>query len=123
MRHVDTSLLIDALTGARRSGPALQRWLADGNRLEISTLVVYEYLRGPRTTEQREFFEHMLSAAPMIPFGIEEAGIAAHIYRGVNRARGREIDLGIAACALMRGATLWTLNPRDFSDIPGLNVV
>ena len=34
--------------------------------------------------------------------------------------RGREIDLGIAACALVRETGLWTLNPADFNDVPGL---
>jgi predicted nucleic acid-binding protein len=28
----------------------------------------------------------------------------------------------IAACAIVRGAALWTLNPRDFDDIPGLKL-
>ena len=123
MRHVDTSLLVDALTGPRKSGPALQRWLSEGNRIEISALVVFEYLRGPRTPEQREFFYRLLSTAPTIPFGFEEAGGAAVIYQNIKRPRGREIDIAIAACALLRGATLWTLNPRDFRDIPGLKVV
>jgi len=29
----------------------------------------------------------------------------------------------VAACALTNGAALWTLNPKDFSDIPGLRLV
>src|SRR5215471_3315727 len=36
------------------------------------------------------------------------------------RARQREFDLSVAACALTRGAALWTLNAGDFRDIPGL---
>jgi len=35
-------------------------------------------------------------------------------------ARGRELDLAIAASAILHDAVLWTLNHRDFADIPRL---
>jgi predicted nucleic acid-binding protein len=41
----------------------------------------------------------------------------------VSRSRGREIDLAIAACALVREAQLWTLDEKDFRDIPGLRLL
>ena len=31
-------------------------------------------------------------------------------------------DLGVATCALASGAGLWTLNARDFRDVPGLEL-
>ena len=49
--------------------------------------------------------------------------MAARLYRTVRSPRGREIDLAIAACALMHRAALWTLNPRDFSDVPHLRLL
>jgi predicted nucleic acid-binding protein len=33
------------------------------------------------------------------------------------------VDLAIAACAIVHGAALWTLNPQDFKDVPGLELV
>ena len=30
------------------------------------------------------------------------------------------MDLAIAACAIAREVPLWTLNRKDFADIPGL---
>jgi predicted nucleic acid-binding protein len=30
------------------------------------------------------------------------------------------MDIAIAACAIEHRAALWTLNERDFEDIPGL---
>jgi predicted nucleic acid-binding protein len=42
--------------------------------------------------------------------------------RRVPHARGREIELVIAATAIIHDAVLWTLNPRDFADIPGLRL-
>jgi predicted nucleic acid-binding protein len=48
--------------------------------------------------------------------------IAAGLYRRVARARQRERDLAIAAVTIAQNALLWTLNPADFLDIPGLQV-
>ena len=45
---LDTSVLVDALTGPRRSAPALRRAIESGERLLLSSLVLYEWLRGPR---------------------------------------------------------------------------
>ena len=55
-----------------------------------------------------------------MPFGVQEAIVAARLYRQVTRSRGRELDLAIAACAITREIPLWTLNRKDFDDIPGL---
>ena len=64
-----------------------------------------------------------MPAADAIAFGAAEAALAAELYRTVARPRGREIDLAIAACALVWEATLWTLNVGDFEDIPRLTLV
>jgi hypothetical protein len=60
-------------------------------------------------------------AKPQIQ-AVREAALAADLYRRVQRPRGREIDLTVAACAITYGARLWTLNSRDFADIPGLEI-
>lgn len=57
-----------------------------------------------------------------MPFGDREVARAAELDRAVPRARGREFDLAVAACALVHGAALWTLNPGDFRDVPGLTL-
>jgi tRNA(fMet)-specific endonuclease VapC len=120
--HLDTSALVDALAGTRRSEPVLTRLVASGEPLGITTLVLYEWLRGPRTATEREDLEALLSTSLAVPFGVEEAELAAALSRQVARARTREFDLAVAACALTRGARLWTLNDRDFADIPGLQL-
>jgi predicted nucleic acid-binding protein len=121
--HLDTSALVDALTGPKRSAPALRGILEGGERISISTLVLYEWLRGPRRQSEITHQEALLPADQAVPFGPREAAIAAHLYRVVPRARQRELDLAVAACALMREARLWTLNAMDYRDIPDLILV
>ena len=55
-------------------------------------------------------------------FGPEEAATAAELYRGLRRARGRDMDIAIAACAINHGARLWTLNPDDFRELTGVEL-
>jgi predicted nucleic acid-binding protein len=123
MIHLDSSVLIDALTGPRRSAPRLRRLIEEGERILLTSMVVFEWCRGPRTPEELEDQEALFPTADSIAFGPAEALMASDSYRRVNRARGREIDIAIAACAIVHGAELWTLNPRDFQDIPNLKVL
>lgn len=119
---LDTSVLIDALSGPRRSAAALRSAIEQGERVMLSSLVLYEWLRGPRLPEELAAQEALFPGASAFGFGPEEAAIAAKLYQEVPRARGREIDLAIAASALVLEATLWTLNLADFEDIDGLRV-
>ncbi len=123
MTHLDTSVLIDTLTGPRRSAPALRALIAGGERLSFSALVLYEWRRGPRHPDELRVQEALFPSDEATPFGRPEAALAADLYRQVRRARGREVDLAIAASAILRDATLWTLNPGDYADIPGLRVL
>jgi predicted nucleic acid-binding protein len=122
MIHLDTSAIVAALSGPRTAAPALRVLVADGLRLGVCTIVLYEWWRGPRTREQLTIQEELLPAASAFPFGAREAEVAADLYRRLKRARQREIDIAIAACAIAQGAALWTLNPGDFDDIPGLEL-
>ena len=94
--------------------------LADGERLSVSTLVLYEWLRGPRVDSELSDQEALFPSVEAVPFGPREADLAADLYRTVSRARRREFGLAVAACALTSEASLWTLNVKDFSDIPAL---
>ena len=120
---VDTSALIDALCGPRRSLPRLTQLVESGERLNLSTIVLYEWLRGPRLPQELEVQEKLFPGEQVFSFGVEEAMVAADLYRHVSRARGREVDLAIAATAITRDAAIWTLNPDDFHDIRGLRLI
>ncbi len=117
---VDTSILVESLTGPRQLYPLLWRALDRGQKLQIPTIVLYEWRRGPRTEPEIAIQEILFPSASAILFGVHEAVIAARLYQQVSRSRGREMDLAIAACAIAHEIPLWTLNRGDFKDIPGL---
>ena len=123
MIHLDTSALIAALSGPRSHALVLRRFVSDGERLGVSSIVLYEWWRGPRNEEELDAQEALLPARTACQFGVAEAALAASLYRRLKRPRHREIDLAIAACAIVQSAALWTLNRRDFSGIPDLELV
>ena len=121
--HVDTSALVDALSGPRRSLDTLIGLTDGGHRLALSAIVLYEWLRGPRTRAELAAQEELFPSENAVAFGPSEAAVAARLYKQVSRARGREIDLAVAACAMANGAAIWTLNRGDFHDIPDLRLI
>jgi predicted nucleic acid-binding protein len=119
---LDTSVVIDGMTGGRRSLPELTRLSEQGEKLVLSTLVLYEWLRGPRLPRELAMQESLLPSEAALPFEPADARLSAELYRSAPRARSREIDLAIAACAIRHKAELWTLNRADFAGIPGLKL-
>lgn len=119
---LDTSVLIDSLTGDQRLAPSLRRAIEEGERLLLPSIVLYEWLRGPRLPQEIALQEAIMPKELAIPYGYAEAEMSARLYRSVRRPRGREFDLAIAACAISRDAAFWTLNRKDFEDIPRLRL-
>ena len=122
MTVLDTSILIDSLTGSKRSAPALRAMIERGERILLPSLVLYEWLRGPRVPAEIAAQEALFPSDTAIPFGPREAALSAQLYLGLRRARGREIDIAIAAVAIIRDAGVWTLNRADFAGIPDLRL-
>jgi predicted nucleic acid-binding protein len=119
---LDTSLLVDALTGPRRSAAASRHAIQEGERTQLPSLVLYEWLRGSRVPRELAAQESLFPSEAAVPFGWQDAALSAKLYRSVRRARGREVDIAIAACAMTHEAQLWALNTADFEDIPGLRL-
>jgi predicted nucleic acid-binding protein len=119
---LDTSVLVDALSGPRRSGKALRDAIEAGHRIAVPALVLYEWLRGPRLSPELVAQESLFPSASALAFGPDEGAVAARLYRRLRGARGREIDLAIAAHAIVSESPLWTLNRDDFEDVPDLEL-
>lgn len=119
---IDTSALIDSLTGPRRSAPRLRSFLEQAERLVMPALVFCEWRRGPRLEQELAAQEALFPSGAALSFGPAEAELASDLYRTLPRARGREIDLAIAAHAILLDAMLWTLNREDFEDVPRLRL-
>jgi predicted nucleic acid-binding protein len=120
---LDTSVLIDSLTGPKHTGPSILRTISRGERILLPAITLYEWLRGPRTDEELAAQEELFPAQSAVPFEAEDAMLAARIYKKVRRPRDREADIAIAATAIRHDAELWTLNAADFKDIPGLRLL
>lgn len=120
--HLDTSALVGTLTGPRIAADRLYAFIDQRHRLRISSIVLYEWLRGPRTAGELRVQEDLFPREHAVSFDPEAAARAAALYTRLPRPRGRDLDFAIAACALVDEAALWTLNPRDFSDVPGLEL-
>jgi predicted nucleic acid-binding protein len=120
---LDTSVLIEGLTAGGSMRAELRDAIARSERIALPTLVLYEWIRGPRLPEELAAQEALFPSRTALPFGPDEAHLSARLYRELPRGRGREIDLAIAASALAWEAPLWTMNRRDFEDVPGLRLV
>jgi predicted nucleic acid-binding protein len=114
--------MVDAFTGARPLLRELRVAGVNGHRVASSTPVMFEWLRGPRVDVELQLQRELCPADRIVAFGGAEAAVAASIYKNLKRARGREMDIAIAACAIEQGASLWTVNPADFKDIPALQL-
>lgn len=113
MIHLDTNYLI---RGARTGSPenlALGRWIHSGEPLATSALAWMEFTTGPLDAEA-EAHARILLENRIIPFGANEAELAARLFNAAGRRRGLRYDCMIAAVAIAARAGLATTNTGDF---------
>ncbi|HEY7392676.1 MAG TPA: hypothetical protein VH640_29415, partial [Bryobacteraceae bacterium] len=75
----------------------MARFFAEGTQLVMPVLVLYEWRRGPRTPADLNVQRRLIPDETCLPFTVTEASIAADLYRRLSGARGREMDIAIAA--------------------------
>ena len=121
---LDTSVAILLREGDEKVGERLAKrpgssMLSVVSRVELENGVY----RDPREAEvRRHRLDRMLLGLELLPFGPDEADAYRAMVEVCGFSRPRTLDRMIAATAITAGAILATLNPRDFRDIPGLEL-
>ncbi len=108
----DFAARIDAL------GPEI--FISVISRVELEGGVYRELAYAPL---RRARLDALLASVPILSFDQASADAYATILEASGFSRRKIIDRMIAAQALVHDATLVTLNPADFSDIPGLKLL
>ncbi len=121
MIHLDTSVLIHALVPASPADRLLRRWLGGGDRLAISAVAWAEFLCGPIGAIEVEAAAAIVG--DIVPFAAADADTTASLFTLGGRRRGSLADCLIAAAALHAGATLATMNGRDFKRFAAAGLV
>ena len=112
MIQLDTSFLIHALVKDAPEDKLLRTWIREQTTLAVSAIAWAEFLCGPLEPHQAELAGRVIDH--VLPFGVEDAAMAAELFNRTGRRRGSLADCMVAATALIRGAPLATANPADF---------
>lgn len=129
--HPGPSLLdTDTLSEISRGHPVVvartRSYLREYGRLTVSSVTVFERLRGYRAAlrdgkpyhRQMRAFEALVSTCLVVPFDEDAAAIAAAIWAAATRTQRRSLgDILIAASAIARQLPLVTRNKRDFEGL------
>jgi tRNA(fMet)-specific endonuclease VapC len=127
---LDTNVVIFAINERKpKIVERLHRELAAATPMIVPAVVMFELEYGCAKSKRREQSRHalemfLLAGFDQPAFDIDDAREAGEI-RALLEARGQPIgpcDTLIAAQARRRGATLVTLNTREFARVPGLAV-
>ena len=114
MIHLDTNFLIGLVTSPSPLKSQAITWFNAGETLAISAIAWSEFLNGPASDDEINDGFGMVEGR-IIPFGVREAERAAELYNLTGRKRATQTDCFIAASALCAGASMASLNRKDFA--------
>jgi len=101
----------------------MRGWLTEGIPLAMSTVAWTEFLCGPLKSAEFELAGRLLEH--VLPFAVDDAGIAAELFNHCGRRRGSLIECMVAATAIVHNVPLATSNPSDFRrmEARGLQII
>jgi predicted nucleic acid-binding protein len=123
---LDTNIIIDHLRLNGKQDSLLMKIAKEKPKevLAIAMISVQELYEG-RSTQDNQKEQYLLatiSPLKILPYTYEVAQLAGEIARDLDRPI--EIaDTAIAATTILHGATLATLNKKDFRDIHSLTLL
>jgi tRNA(fMet)-specific endonuclease VapC len=121
---IDTSILIPLRDSDREIADFVES-LGDDIFASIVSQVELEggvYRHPIHTLNRRRNLDKMMMGIQLLSFSKADAKAYGQIVAAAGYSRRKILDLMIAAQALVAEATLVTLNPQDFTDIPDLKV-
>jgi tRNA(fMet)-specific endonuclease VapC len=120
---LDTSVAVELLDDVQRT---IERVIKiDGQYLSVISRVELEagvYRDASLARKRRARLDGFLGEVEELDFTGREVAAYASIIAAKGFSRRLVVDRMIAATALANDLTLATVNPRDFRDIPGLQV-
>ena len=119
----DSDVLIDFLRGLGDGARQVELALRSGS-FATTAITAFEIRSGARTEKQRKSVDTLLEAMTILPFGPEEARIAAELRLQVEE-QGLPIgmaDYMIAATCIATDSILLTRNLKDFARVKGLRL-
>jgi predicted nucleic acid-binding protein len=121
---IDTNVAIEMRD---RNVTVLERVASFSGAPLLSIVSVVELQGGvwrdpPRAAARERLLAALLSHVVILDFQRPQAEAYAKIVATAGYSRRKLLDRMIAAQAMVAGATLVTLNPEDFADLPGLKV-
>jgi predicted nucleic acid-binding protein len=120
---LDTDTLSELSRGNATVAALAQAYLRAFGRLTISSVTVFERLRGYRQAiqagkpfhRQLHAFEALVQNSVVLPFDENAAAVSAEIWAACSRAQRQKLgDILIAGIAVARQIPLATRNQRDF---------
>jgi predicted nucleic acid-binding protein len=113
MIDLDANFLVDVFEPGTTSPRSLDRWIRNGESINMSSIAWAEFLCGP--VEPTRALKARSLLATIEPFTDVDAGLAAELFNTTSRRSRSLADCMIAALAIRRRAALATLDREDFS--------
>lgn len=121
---IDTSIIIDH-TRQKDKISILDKFSKKSKeRLAIASITIQELFEGKSTKEEEvtNSLLDLIDSLEILPYTFEVAKLAGEIARGLDHPIDIA-DAAIAATTVLNGASLLTLNKKDFQNIKDLELL